>query len=175
MKLLDEEMDSVNKEQREKVEAIEEELNEIRRRMDRLWVVVETTGLEINDILPSIREHQERQERLEAAASEARAILSMRTTGLGDEETIAAYAQDMRRFLKKSELTETKAFVRSFVKEILVVPGDALMRYSVPMPENSMIPGGATFSVALDGAVLPIVENGGSVRVARHREIALCR
>ena len=72
VKLVNEELDSVIKEQREKVEAIEEELNEIRRRMDRLWVVVETTDLEINDILPRIREHQERQEKLEAAADEAR-------------------------------------------------------------------------------------------------------
>ena len=64
VKLVNEELDSVIKGQREKVEAIEEELSEIRRRMDRLWVVVETTDLEINDILPRIREHQERQERL---------------------------------------------------------------------------------------------------------------
>ena len=65
------------------MEAIEEELNEIRRRTDRLWVVVETTDLEINDILPRIREHQERQEKLETAAHEARAMLSMRMTGVG--------------------------------------------------------------------------------------------
>ena len=35
------------------------------------------------------------------------------------------------------------------------------MRYTVPMPEDSLIPGGATEKVALDGAVLPIVKNGG--------------
>ena len=57
VKLVNEELDSVIKEQREKVEAIEEELSEIGSRMDRLWVVVETTDLEINDVLPRIREH----------------------------------------------------------------------------------------------------------------------
>ena len=125
VKLVNEELDSVIKEQREKVEAIDEELSEIRRRMDRLWVAVETTGLEINDILPRIREHQERQEKLETAAREARSILSMRMTGLGDEETIAAYVREMSDFLMESELTETRAFIRSFVKEIGVVPGKA--------------------------------------------------
>ena len=107
VKLVNEELDSVIREQREKVEAIDEELKEIRRRLDRLWVAVETTDLEINDILPRIREHKERQEKLEVAADEAREILAVRMQGLGDEETIAAYVKEMSDFLMESELTET--------------------------------------------------------------------
>ena len=76
-------------------------------------------------------------------------------------ETIAAYAREMRDFLVESELTERRAFIESFVKEIVVTPDDALLRYTVPMPEDSLIPGGATEKVALDGAVLPIVKIGG--------------
>ena len=37
--------------------------------------------------------------------------------------TIAAFAREMSEFLKNSELTETRAFVRSFVKEVVVRPG----------------------------------------------------
>ena len=51
-----------------------------------------------------IREHRDRQERLEDLAVEARAILSQRRADLDDVETIAAYAQDMSEFLKESEL-----------------------------------------------------------------------
>ena len=40
------------REQREKVGAIDEELNEIRRRLDRLWVAVETTELENPQLFP---------------------------------------------------------------------------------------------------------------------------
>ena len=76
-------------------------------------------------------------------------------------ETIAAYAREMRDFLVESELTERRAFIESFVKEIVVTPDDALMRYTVPMPDDSLIPGGVTEKVALDGAVLPTVKNGG--------------
>ena len=57
-------------------------------------------------------------------------------------ETIAAYAQDMSEFLKESELTERRAFIETFVKEIVVMPGDALLRYTIPMPDDSRIPGG---------------------------------
>ena len=131
MKLLDEEMDGVAYEQREKVEAINEELNEIRRRLDRLWHAVESTDLQINDILPRLREHKECQEKLAA-----------RMTGLGDEDTIAAYVKEMSEFLKTSELTESRHFIKSFVKEIDVAPGRAVIRYSIPLPDDSRIPAG---------------------------------
>ena len=161
VKLVNEELDSVINEQREKAEAIDEELNEIRRRLDRLWQAVETTDLEINDILPRIREHKERQERLEIAADEARAILAVRMQGLGDEETIAAYVKEMSDFLMESELTETRAFIRSFVKEIGVVPGKATIRYTIPMPKDSPIKGRDAQEIALSAPVLSTVTHGG--------------
>ena len=162
VKLVNEELDSVIKEQREKVEAIDEELNEIRRRLDRLWQAVETTDLEINDILPRIREHKERQEKLEMAADEARAILAVRMTGLGDEDTITAYVKEMSEFLMESELTETRAFIRSFVKEIGVVPGRAVIRYTIPMPKDGPMRGRDAQEIALDAPVLCTVTHGGA-------------
>ena len=45
----------------------------------------------------------------------------------------------MSNFLKNSELTETRAFVHSFVKEIEVKPGKAAIVYSIPTPEDSPI------------------------------------
>ena len=164
VKLVNEELDSVINEQREKAEAVDEELNEIRRRLDRLWQAVETTDLEINDILPRIREHKERQERLEIAADEARAILAVRMQGLGDEETIAAYVKEMSDFLMESELTETRAFIRSFVKEIGVVPGKATIRYTIPMPKDSPIKGRDAQEIALSAPVLSTVTHGGQCR-----------
>ena len=161
VKLVNEELDSVIREQREKVEAVEEELKEVRRRLDRLWLAVETTDLEINDILPRIREHKERQEKLEIAAGEARAMLSKQMKGLGDEVAIAAYVKEMSHFLMESELTETRAFIKSFVKEIVVVPGKAIIRYTIPMPEDSPIRGRDAQEIALGAPVLSTVPYGG--------------
>ena len=47
----------------------------------------------------------------------------------------------MSEFLRTSELTESKAFIRSFVKEIVVVPGTATIRYTIPTPPDSPIGG----------------------------------
>ena len=161
VRLVDEEMDGVAREQRERLETVEAELAEVRRKMDRLWHAVESTDLEINDILPRLREHKERQEKLEIAAGEARALLSERREVLDDVDTITAYAHEMRDFLLKSDLTESRAFVRSFVKEIDVAPGSAVIRYSIPMPEDSRIPGRDVEEIALVEPVLSTVHYGG--------------
>ena len=157
VKLVDEEMDGVAKEQRQRLETIESELVDVRRRLDRLYNLVETTDLDIEDFKPRIREHRERQERLEATAEEARSILSQRREVLDDVETITAYAQDLSMFLNESELTERRAFIESFVKEIVVMPGNAVVRYTVPMPDDSFLAGRATEKVALDASVLSTV------------------
>ena len=125
------------------------------------------------DASDRIREYRERQERLEYFAEQARAVLAQRRKVLDDVNTIAAYAKDMKDFLKESELTERRAFIQSFIKEIVVVPGDALLRYTVPMPDDSLIPGRAAEKVALNGSVLSTLPDGGSerteLRVSAHK------
>ena len=41
------------------------------------------------------------------------------------------------------------------------MPGDALLRYTVPMPDDSLIPGRAAEEVALPGPVLSTMHDGG--------------
>ena len=164
VKVVDEEMDGVAREQRKRLQTVEDELEDVKRKLGRIWHVIETTDIDIADAAGRIKEHRDRQERLEDAAAEARAILADRRAVLDDVETITAYAKDMRDFLNESELTERRAFIESFVKEIVVMPGDALMRYTVPMPDDSLIPGRAAEKVALNGSVLSTVKNGGPKR-----------
>ncbi len=162
VKVVDEQMDGIAHVQRERLQTIEAELEDVNRRLERIWQLVEETDLSMADAASRIKGHRERKEKLEAAAQEARAMLSERRSVLDDVETIAAYAQDMSEFLKESELTERKSFIETFVKEILVTPGNALMRYTVPMPDDSLISGGKTEDLALNGSVLPTVTSGGA-------------
>ena len=74
---------------------------------------------------------------MEASAEEARTILSQRREVLDDVETITAYAQDLSVFLNESELTERRAFIESFVKEIIVMPGNAVVRYTIPISQST--------------------------------------
>ena len=161
VKLLDEKMDGVASEQRERLESIEEELEEVKRRLGRIWQVIETTDIEMADASERIKEHRDRKEKLEVAAEEARRMLSDRRQFLDSADTIATFAEDMSVFLKTSELTQTRAFVHSFVKEIEVKPGKAAIVYSIPTPEDSPIGGADTAEIALNGRVRSSVRHGG--------------
>ncbi len=161
VKLVDEEMDGIAREQRQQLETIEAELEEVRRRLARIWQFAETTDVEMADAADRIREHRERQAQLEDAAREARAALDDRRGTLDSADTIAAFASEMSEFLKTSELTETKAFVQSFVKEVQVRPGKATTICTIPTPEDSPVGGADAAAVAQGGGVRSIGHGGG--------------
>ena len=113
------------------------------------------------DASERIKEHRDRKEKLEVAAEEARKLLSDRREFLDSADTISTFAEDMNEFLKTSELTQTRAFVYSFVKEIEVKPGKAAIVYSIPTPEDSPIGGADAAEIALNGRVRSSVRHGG--------------
>ena len=89
-------------------------------------------------------------------------------------ETITAYAQDMSEFLRASELTQRRAFIETFVKEIVIMPKKAVVRYTVPMPDDCRISGQSVENMTLDGSVLSIVKSGPPrrTRTTRRSECA---
>ena len=161
VRLVDEEMDGIAREHRQRLETAESELADVKRRLDRLYNLAETTDLDLGDFMPRIREHRERQQKLEETVEEARVMLSQRRVVLDDVNTITAYAQDMNNYLRESELTERRAFIESFVKEIMVEPDGAMVRYTIPMPEDSPIGEKDTEEMALHSPVLSTVKRGG--------------
>ena len=75
VKVVDERMDDVASEHRKKLEAIEDELEDVKRKLGRIWHFIETAdNVEMTDASDRIREHRDRQERLENLAADARAI-----------------------------------------------------------------------------------------------------
>ena len=83
--------------------------------------------------------------------------MAQRRAVLDDAKTITAYAQDMNRFLQKSELTERRAFIETFAREIELLPDNAVGRYTLPMPDDSRIPGKKAEEMALNGSVISTV------------------
>ena len=162
VRMLDEEMDGVAREQRERLEGIESELAEESKKLDRIWRFVENTDLDYADASERIKQHRDRREQLELTAGEAREVLAERRVLLDNADTIATFAEDMSEFLRTSEITETRAFVRSFVKQVLVGPGQAVIHYTLPTPQDSPIAGADAAEVALSEGVRSTVPSGSA-------------
>ena len=105
-KVFAQELDGVIREQRVKLETIESELKDARRRLDRLWHIIETIDDLPADMDLRMKTTSERRRRLEALKEEASAILSQRRAVRADLEAIMAGALDMTEVLRESEQHE---------------------------------------------------------------------
>ena len=135
------ELDRLVQEQRGRMEIIESELKDVRRRLDRLWDFVESTDDDLADTAsPRIRENRDRQVRLEVSLQEANAILSERRAIRDDVAVMTAKALDVTDFPESSELPERSVFVETFIRDIVVMPGKAVINYKVPTAKDSQNP-----------------------------------
>ena len=78
VRLLDEEMDGMAREERERLATIESELADLKQRLDRILEAIETATIEMSDASERIAAHRERKAQLEIAAEEARTVLAER-------------------------------------------------------------------------------------------------
>ena len=112
------------------------------------------------DASERIREHSERKKRSEIAAKNAPVPLAERRQFLDSADTITAFAEDMSEFPNESDMAKRRAVIRSFVREIVVMPGNAVVLYTVPMPDDVCIRSRNAEEMALNGSFLSTVKNG---------------
>ena len=131
------------REQRERLESIEAELDDVKRRLGRVWQALETTNLDMADAsLSASRSSGTAKKRLEKSADQsARPVLSERREPCWIAPIPSRPSPtDMSEYLRTSELTETR------VLHPVVHQGDsdqarakASIIYTIPMPEDSPI------------------------------------
>ena len=70
-----------------------------------------------------------------------------------DTEAVKSYANSLKELLEESDIVESKAFLRSFIKRIDIIDDKTVIEYSLPLPNEE-----ATQTVG----VLPTVTPGGA-------------
>ncbi len=70
-----------------------------------------------------------------------------------DADLVRSYAEDLKSLLEESDFAESKAFLRSFVKRIVISGEKAAIYYNLPMPPDR--------KKKQQIGVLPIVTLGG--------------
>lgn len=164
--IVNEEMDSLAIEYRQRLDSVIDEITDVDHRLERLYDALETGKIQLADLAPRIQQLRLRQQQLQAARLELEQDLSDRRVELADAETVARCVVDLRNLLTDSSLAETKSFVRSFVKEVKVTGDEVLLTYTIPM-----LPKEVTEERL---PVLSIVHGGGPFWV-RTRDLSLIR
>jgi DNA invertase Pin-like site-specific DNA recombinase/exonuclease VII small subunit len=133
VELVNEEMDSASRSYQEELDAISDELTSITQRLERLYDALETGKMALNDLAPRIHQLRDRQEKLQAREAQIENLLSDRRVELADPVIVKHYVDDLRNLLNESSLSERRAFVRSFVKEVKVTGDEVLLTYTMPL------------------------------------------
>ena len=160
--LVDEELDAAAHEQKDRMKVLEGELADIQRRLDRLYDALETGKLILDDLSPRIQHLRHRQEHVQAAKADVEDLLAQRSAECMSVREVRKHVGELRRLLQQSELAERKAFIKSFVREIVVRGNQAELRYVLPL--GSAGPSGLVHgdTVPLTDGVLASVRASGA-------------
>ena len=136
--LVAEEIDAMAGELSGRLDVVEAELGDVRKRLEKLYEALETSELTLEVLSPRIFSLRHREEQLEAAMDDAERQLEQRRVELPSTEEIKGYVADFREFLKEGTFPERKALIRNFVQGIEVVGDEATLTYTVPMPRDGV-------------------------------------
>ena len=134
-----EEIDAMAGELAGRLEVIDAELDDVRRRLERLYDALESSELTLEVLSPRIFSLRHREEQLEAAREKAETQLEQRRVELPTTKEIKGYVADFREFLKEGTFPERKTLIRNFVESIEVVGDEAELTYTIPMPNDGVI------------------------------------
>lgn len=124
-------------ETRQRLDTVTAEVEDIHKRLGRLYDALETGKLTINDLSPRIQELRHREDQLQAARLDLEGSLSQRQVRLTDPEIVKGYVENLQQVLSGSQLLEQKAFIRSSVKEVRVTGDEVVLTYTMPLtPEG---------------------------------------
>ena len=158
--LVNEEVDVLTREYREHIDVVDGELADLQRRLDRLYDALETGKLTLDDLHARIQYLRHRQDQLRATKADAETVLVQRDEQLLDPKMVSEFVTDMRDILAQSTLAEQRAFIKSFVREIVVRGQEAELRYNMPLPSELINRGLSSGRPSGNEGVLAIVSNG---------------
>ncbi len=136
VQMVAEEVDSMAEERVSDLAIVESDLDDIRRRLEKLYDALENSDLTYEAFSPRILKLRQQEDQLAAARDDALRQLEQRRADLPSTPEIKRYVAEFREFLQAGTIPERKALIRNFVKGIKVVGDEVSIRYTIPMPSD---------------------------------------
>jgi hypothetical protein len=139
-------------------------LNDTRTRLSRLYDALETGKLNLDDLASRIKELKARIDDLSKTRLLVEADLTVEGVRHVDREMVVAYASDLRSLLGESDIAESKSFLRTFLRKIVVGKEQVTVYYNLPVPTGR--------NETKTAEVLPMVTpSGDGVTIGRTFEL----
>ncbi|MCY3921459.1 MAG: recombinase family protein [Chloroflexi bacterium] len=151
VQMVAEEIDALAAELNTRLQSVETELADVRRRLAKLYDALENSDLTYQDLSPRIHALRGQEDQLAAAHEDAARQLEQRRAELPSTQEIHRYVSDFREFLQAGSIPERKALIRNFVNGIRIAPDQVRLTYTIPMPSD----GAMIDSESVHGIVQP--------------------
>jgi site-specific DNA recombinase len=136
VRLVNAELDLANILFKDKLDSIDIELYDVGIRLSKLYDALETGKLNLDDLSPRIKELKVKQDKLSKLRVQTEADMVVAGVQHVDVEIVKSYAQDLRSLLEEADFTQSKTFLRSFVKRIIIDGDKVKIQYRIPMPPD---------------------------------------
>jgi site-specific DNA recombinase len=136
VRLVNIELDSASSMLNDRMDAIDTELIDVTARLSKLYEVLETGKLNLDDLALRIKELNGKKDELIKSRVQTEADMVLEGVHHVDAEVVKSYAQDLQCLLQEADFTQSKAFLRSFVKRIIIDGNKARIHYRLPMPPD---------------------------------------
>jgi site-specific DNA recombinase len=133
IKLIATELQAFQSEVQEKLEFLEQKLTDVERRLNKLYRLIESDKVELDDIGPRLRELNTSKDQLLSEQNTLRQREGQEGIPCPPRREVKRYVEDLRETLDKGSLMERKGFLRSFIKRIDLNHPRAEIEYTVPL------------------------------------------
>ncbi len=133
---VNEEFRSASSGLKERFDIIDAELYDVKARLSKLYDAIETGKITIDDISERIRELKDRQAELHKSRLLVEAEMAARGEERVDIEKAIQYGKDLRHMIEEASLPERKAFLRSFIKRIVIDGKQVKVAHKLPLPSG---------------------------------------
>ncbi len=145
-----------DQEQELELKATREKIASATQRKDNLLRKVMDGELMDNDITEQMNGIRSNLELLQRREGELNANVANQNAFLTDLERIKAYARDLKTYLREGNEDALKQIFHLVIEKIIVRPGSATIRYTIPMPPDGTGDWMLSEELDLDGPVLRI-------------------
>ncbi len=158
--LTNEEISQAKEQYEERLAVIDAQVEDVRRRLHKLYDALETGKLDVEDLAPRIRELKAQMDNLDEKRVDLIENIREAKVELLEASVVRAYVDDLKALLSKGSIVEQKSFLRSFVARIEVNLPQGVVNYTIPLKTQKVEPlKREVLPFAYDGSLCGLISN----------------